>query len=147
MALGVPRGDEPAHRVADHHDRQVAASMLDHGAQVVDDGLEVLDERLLAVRAAVADVVGADDERAAGDQRLRDVLVPADVLAVAVHEHDEPRGVLGGPAAHLHPTDRRHGVARGHFGCGSWERMSASHARSGVTRRWAIMRCADGVTR
>ena len=113
LVLSVPRRDEAAHRVADHDDRQVAARVAHHRAQVVDDRLEVLDQRLLPRRAPVPDVIGPDHRRAAGGQRPGDVLVAADVLAVAVDEHHEAGRVLDGPAADLDAPDRRQVLAHG----------------------------------
>src|SRR4051794_12274350 len=114
MALHVARRDEPAHRMADHDDRKVAARLAHDRTDVVDDRLEVLDERRLALRPAVSGVVGPDHRRPARDQRLRHMLVPADVLAVAVHQHDEARRIGRVPPAHPHAADRGHGptVAR-----------------------------------
>ena len=77
------------------------------------DRFEVLDECRLAARAPVPDVIGPDDRRAARDQCLGHVLVTADVLPVAVHEHDQPGGILGRPPAHMHPPDRRRVIAHG----------------------------------
>ena len=48
-----------------------------------------LDQGPLALRAAVTLVIGPDDHGALGDEPLGDVLVAADVLAVAVGEQDE----------------------------------------------------------
>jgi hypothetical protein len=107
VALGVAGRDQAAHRVPHHDHGEVAAHLADDFVEVVHEPLEVLDQRGLALRAAVAHVVGADHLRAARDQRLGDMLIAADVLAVAVHQHDQPGGAGGRPAAHLHAADRR----------------------------------------
>ena len=63
------------------------------GMKVVDERLDVVDERPLAGRATMAEVVGGVDDGAEPDEHRRDVLVAAGVLAVAVGEQgDESRG-------------------------------------------------------
>ncbi len=47
--LGVASGDQAAHGVADHHHRKVTAGVGHDGVEVVDDRLEVLHQRGLAV--------------------------------------------------------------------------------------------------
>ena len=70
--------------------------------QVVDHRLEVGDQRPFAVRPAVTDVVEPDDEGAVGGERAGDVVVAADVLAVAVRDDDDVGGVGGGlPLLHV----------------------------------------------
>ena len=55
----------------------------------------MLDERALALGAAVAEVVGPEDDGAVGDEPLGHVLVAAGVLAVAVGQQDDEGGVRG----------------------------------------------------
>src|SRR4051794_29463505 len=94
-----------------------ALGQLYNRVQVVDDPLEVLDQGPLALRAPVAQVVGPVDNSAAVHQRLRDVGVAPDVLAVAVGQHDDARGVGVVPhrdadvalaARHVDPVFARH---------------------------------------
>ena len=70
------------------------------GMQVADERLDVVDERPLARRATVAEVVGGVDDGAEPDEHRRHVLVAAGVLAVAVGEQgDESRVVARRPTS------------------------------------------------
>ena len=92
VQLRVASGDHPAHRMSDEYDRQVGVSFLEalnDGVQVVDDQLVIGDLDALAARAAMADVVRAGDHGSALDQKLRDVRITSEVLAVAVREDDD----------------------------------------------------------
>src|SRR4051794_17554749 len=68
------------------------------------------------------DVVGPDDGRAPRRERLRHVLVAADVLAVAMDEDDQAGGVVDRPAAHPDAADR--GRVGGGHGAILWSRPS-----------------------
>jgi hypothetical protein len=114
MALGVAGGDQPAHRVADeHHQRagMLLARQLHDLVQVVDHLLEVLDQHALAPGLAVADVVGTHDHGSAVHQRRGHVLVAADVLAVAVDQHDDALRLGIGPDADADPVAEHRALA------------------------------------
>jgi hypothetical protein len=116
VLLRVAGGDQAAHGVAHHDERQRAvgrAGLHDDAVHVLDHPGEVLDQHPFARRAAVAAVVQAVDRGAPRAQPLGDVLVAADVLAVAVHEHGQPRGFGPGrgPGARRQPL-RPVGAAR-----------------------------------
>jgi hypothetical protein len=153
VALGVAHGDQAAHRVAHEHEWQAGvrgARAFDQQVQVVDDRVEVGDESGLAVRAPVPDVVEAVDGGAVLAQGRGDVVVAADVLAVAVRDHHDVARLLVVPRAHVDGSGvtgqgnvvargsrrRRHGGGacherarvgcRGHVGGGSRTRHAAA---------------------
>ena len=104
MALGVAGGDQAAHRVTHEEDREVGVSArgpADRAVEVVHDGIEVDDQRRLAVRAPMADVVQAMDGGPACHEGVGHVVVAADVLAVAVGDHHEVARVLALPRPHV----------------------------------------------
>jgi hypothetical protein len=107
LTLCIAHGDQPTHRVANHDHRQVARLSPHHATQVVDDSLETGDYGALPGRTPVTDVVGPDDRRTACCQCLRDMLVTTDVLAVAMHEHDQPLRLIAPPATDVQATDCR----------------------------------------
>jgi 3-oxoacyl-[acyl-carrier protein] reductase len=72
--------------------RAEAIGLARQGATVV---VNDIDEARLS--ATVADVVRAGDDGAAVDEQLGDVLVAAEVLAVAVGEDHDPARVVVGP--------------------------------------------------
>jgi hypothetical protein len=109
--------------VADHGDRKGArhlAGVGHHAVDVVDDRLEVLDERTLAPGPAVADVVRRDDRRATVEERTCHVVVAVHVLPVAMHEHHQPVRVFPAPCPHRHVAartgDRPPSLSLGHSG-------------------------------
>ena len=59
----------------------------------------------------MADVIRPDDRGPARVQRRGDVLVAADVLAVPVHEHDQPRRRVQWPVTDLDAANLPHGHA------------------------------------
>ena len=109
VALGVAGRDQAAHRVAHEDDREVgvlAAGLLDQAVEVVHDGVEVDDQRRLAVRAPMADVVQAMDGGPVRHEGVGHVVVAADVLAVSVRD-DHDGG--SGPRS---PTNARAAIPR-----------------------------------
>ena len=101
MLLRVARRDQAAHGVADQDDRQAGlldARGLGHQPEIGHHVLAVLDQRPLALRATVAQVVGRIDHPAVGDQRVGDVVVAPRVLAVAVGEEYDITRLVAEPA-------------------------------------------------
>ena len=102
MCLRIASGDQPAHRVADQDQRQARVFIARELRDEVEIGGEMLavdDQRPLAVRAAVAEVVRPVDRGAIGDEPLGDVVVAADVLGVAVDDQRDVAGVRLGQSA------------------------------------------------
>ncbi|MDQ0765860.1 hypothetical protein QF027_008495 [Streptomyces canus] len=62
--------------------------------------LEVLDQDTLARGLAVPGVIGPEDGRAVRHEDPGELLVPADVFAVAVYEECHVPGPVVGPLAH-----------------------------------------------
>jgi hypothetical protein len=87
--------------MADHHDGQVrmlAAGQLDDAREVVHERLDVLDHPFLALGGAVAVMVAGVDGGALVGERRGDVLVAAGMLAEAVDDDGDERGVVATPA-------------------------------------------------
>ena len=81
--------------MADHHQRQARVlrpGKLDDQVQIGGQVLALRDQRPLAVRAPVAEVVEAVNRRPIGQQPLDHMGIAADVLGVAV---DDDRDVTG----------------------------------------------------
>src|SRR5215216_1313188 len=118
VQLGVAGRDHPAHRMPDHRHRQPGVGRLglaDHGVDVLDQRGEVRDQDPLALGTAVPDVVQAIGAPAGIIQRLGDVLVAAEVLAVAVDQHDPAAYPLDLPAACVDRPRLALEAALGHF--------------------------------
>src|SRR5215212_3171698 len=93
--------------MSDDYDRQVGMSLLEalnDAVKVVDDQVVVGDLDALAARAAMADMVGAGDDRSMLDQELSDMHVTSEVLAVAVRQDDD--------VSRLRVLPERHGYLR-----------------------------------
>ena len=93
IPLGEPGAQQPTHRMADHHHRQsgvLADRDVDQRPEIVDDVLEVGDQRPLAVAVAVAEVILAVHDRAGGGESVGHMAVTTGVFRVAVHDHHDP---------------------------------------------------------
>ncbi|SUI39559.1 Uncharacterised protein [Serratia marcescens] len=74
--------------------------MADHALHVVDHGVIIFDQHALALRQAVAEMVGAEHPRALRLQRARHVLIAAEVLAVAVYQQRQIARLVVSPVVH-----------------------------------------------
>jgi hypothetical protein len=104
--------------------REAGVALLgagDHGMKVVHYELVVGNEDALAPGPAMADVVGPGDHGPARDQEAGRVLIPAEMLPVAMGQDHDVAGVRIGPDIHrdrflraaegLHLCPCRHGDA------------------------------------
>ena len=86
--------------MSDHDDRQPRVFIARKLRYEVEIGAEMFagdDQRPLALRAPVAEVIRPIDRGAIGDQPLGDVGVAADVLGVAVDDLRDIAGIRVGP--------------------------------------------------
>ncbi len=84
--------------MADYDERHVALFLRSdtrHLLQVVNDTLEVTDQRAFAVGLSMPDVIRGVHGRTLRGERICDVRVPSAVFRVAVHDEDYPARSIG----------------------------------------------------
>ena len=107
LELREPRRHDATHRVADEHDgaiRMIVAGRACRRLEVVDHVVDALDERPLALRAPVSEMIWRVHRGAVPDEVIRDVRVARRVLAVAVR--DQRRRSAGARTATRAATTR-----------------------------------------
>ena len=100
MELRVTGRHEATHRVADEHERMawtIVSRLARCRVQIVDEVVDPLDERSLALRAAVSQMIGRVHRSAVADEVAGHVRIAARVLAVAVRDQRHVARVLAGP--------------------------------------------------